>query len=569
MSDMKTGNHNVDSLDDDDIPTDTVDNLDVSHIASIVKRFPLPSYVWKRKGDNFVLAYINDAATEVSDGRITHFHSDLLSDYFGPEHQMTRDITDCWNQKKDIQRDTDFQFTPDSANVHLTISYSYIPPDSVLMCTSDITEKAHLSGRLRETEQLYRSLIDGMSEAVVAVDIKGAILFINSGAERLFGYTSDELIGNDVEMLLPIDVRMIHSNHRKRFLDNPATRLMGQGRELFARHKDGHIIPVEIGLNISEFSNETIVIALISDITYRKNLETALSESTERWRFALEGSNQGVWDWNVETGEVYFSQQWKAMIGFGDDDAIHTREEWIQRVHPDDMGDWLEDVERHFRGESPIIINEHRIRHSDGSYLWIVERGKMMSQTQDGEPLRIVGTHIDITERKRAQEMLEKAARTDMLTGLSSRMDFNEHFDTELSRYSRTYHPFSLVLSDIDHFKKVNDTYGHDCGDYVLTRIADIMRNSTRKQDVVGRWGGEEIILLLPETDSRQAGLLAEKIREIIASTRFVHKGNDFSVTMSFGVSMFTKEMTKESLIKTADNKLYQAKAAGRNKVIV
>lgn len=121
------------------------------------------------------------------------------------------------------------------------------------------------------------------------------------------------------------------------------------------------------------------------------------------WIYAMEGNLDGVWDWNAYTNEVYFSTRWKAMLGFADDEISNSLEEWDKRLHPDDREAVYQDLNDHLEGRSPFYHNEHRLLCKDGSYLWILDRGKIFSWTEDGKPLRIVGTHTDIHIRKCAE----------------------------------------------------------------------------------------------------------------------------------------------------------------------
>ncbi len=133
-----------------------------------------------------------------------------------------------------------------------------------------------------------------------------------------------------------------------------------------------------------------------------------MRESEERWHFALEGSGDGIWDWNIKTNEIYFSNQWKRMLGFEPGEMENKFSEWEKRVHPDDLQTALDDIQRHKVGETPLYLNEHRLMHKDGLYRWILDRGKIISHDEEGNPLRFIGTHSDITKRKNDEQELEK-----------------------------------------------------------------------------------------------------------------------------------------------------------------
>lgn len=155
---------------------------------------------------------------------------------------------------------------------------------------------------------------------------------------------------------------------------------------------------------------------MVDDVSYAlDNLENdrqralavaELQASEARWQFALEGGEHGVWEWNIQTNTVYFSPQWKAMLGYADAEIGDALNEWQSRVHPDDLQPTLQTIERHLRDETPVYISEHRLRCRDGSYKWILDRGKVMSRSEDGKPLLVIGTHTDITTRREAESRL-------------------------------------------------------------------------------------------------------------------------------------------------------------------
>jgi len=187
----------------------------------------------------------------------------------------------------------------------------------------------------------------------------------------------------------------------------------------------------------------------------------------------------------------------------------------------------------------------------------------------------IVSTYFAITNIKTSRKLknaynkLEQIAKTDPLTNLSNRRDMIEKIMHEQTRFSRNGNPFVLVMSDIDDFKKVNDDNGHDCGDFILETLADQMRSSVRKQDIIGRWGGEEFLMLLPETEIDGGVSLAEKIRKDIEVTSYVFNKKELNITMTFGVSVYDRPMNIDQCIKMADEALYEGKKKGKNCVVM
>lgn len=142
---------------------------------------------------------------------------------------------------------------------------------------------------------------------------------------------------------------------------------------------------------------------IFSNAVERRRAEAELRKSEERWQFALEGAGDGVWDWDAVTNQVYFSKQWKAMLGYAENEIGNTLDEWKNRVHPDDMEDVMADLDRHFSGETAVYQNKHRVLCKNGTYKWILDRGKVIAWTQDGKPKRVIGTHSDISAQKDAE----------------------------------------------------------------------------------------------------------------------------------------------------------------------
>ncbi len=205
------------------------------------------------------------------------------------------------------------------------------------------------------------------------------------------------------------------------------------------------------------------------------------------------------------------------------------------------------------------------------------EYGKLLKQTikitriGDSNQRKLFLANEKIEEQKKelsiAYQKMELLAKTDPLTQLSNRRDFLEKFQQEIIRFERSGKPFSVILSDIDDFKTVNDRYGHDCGDFVLVNTAKILKSMIRKQDYVGRWGGEEFILLLPETPWSGGVKVAEGIRKRIETENFSYKGHRLSITITCGVCVYNRGMDIDTCVKGADEALYSGKHQGKNRV--
>jgi diguanylate cyclase (GGDEF)-like protein/PAS domain S-box-containing protein len=203
---------------------------------------------------------------------------------------------------------------------------------------------------------------------------------------------------------------------------------------------------------------------------------------------------------------------------------------------------------------------EIKNQRKDGSYYWVYSTISPVFDDQ-GDIIEYTAIRQDITDKKKVEEL----SITDQLTKLYNRVKLEEVFLNELQRANRYQNHFSMMILDIDYFKSVNDTYGHDIGDETLKDVAKILKNSVREIDTIGRWGGEEFIVITPETGIDECMILAQKIRKNIENYTFNVVGKK---TSSFGVTEFIKGDTQESMVKRADTGLYKAKESGRNCVI-
>jgi diguanylate cyclase (GGDEF)-like protein len=237
-------------------------------------------------------------------------------------------------------------------------------------------------------------------------------------------------------------------------------------------------------------------------------------------------------------------------------------------IYPDDLSITLETIDEQIH-KGGQFITESRHRKVDGNWLWIQCRGQVVEKDLQNKPVRVMGTHTDITVRKKAELDLLEMATVDSLTGLANRRAFIEQVDREITRVRRTANHASVLMIDIDYFKKINDQYGHAAGDAVLKELAELFRLRLRKSDVAGRLGGEEFAVLLPVTGIEGALIVAEHLRQKIAELGVKLEDKILNVTISIGVAEIDAiDSDSKIVLAHADYALYQAKQDGRNKVL-
>ena len=315
------------------------------------------------------------------------------------------------------------------------------------------------------------------------------------------------------------------------------------------------------------------IVGLDLDITERRTTEDALIQSEqslriseERLALALDSGSDGMWDWNVSTGEVWYSDRLQLMLGYEPGEITPHISSCENLLHPDDLSYAKARFSEHSEGRAEFYVSEHRMRAKGRGYTWILSRGRIVSRDVNGEPLRVVGTHIDIAERKAAEQRVAYMARHDALTGLSNRTVFYEHLAMKLVEVRRDGGHVALLCLDLDRFKSVNDTLGHPAGDELLCRIADRLLAAVRECDVVVRLGGDEFAIIVPCVNHpRVARKLAQRVIDAVGQPLNL-AGRLVTVGVSIGIALApTDGDAPEVLFKNADLALNRTKFASRN----
>ena len=310
--------------------------------------------------------------------------------------------------------------------------------------------------------------------------------------------------------------------------------------------------------------SERELLATLEMALHRYALDRQLKESEQRLTLALWGADLGMWDWDARSDTVVYNERWAEMLGYRLDEIARHPRSWETRIHPDDLAAAHDAFNAHLENRTAYFEIEHRLRHKDGHYVWVLSKGKVIERDPQGKPLRACGTHLDITQQKQQEEQWRQLAATDPLTGAFNRRYFLNLIEPEISRAQRYARPLTLIMFDIDHFKQVNDDYGHEQGDEVLKTITVRVRLRLRHSDVFVRWGGEEFLILAVETALQPAVALAETLWAALRDAPFPGIG---LVTASFGVTEYQSGETLDRWLRRVDDLMYQAKTTGRDRI--
>ena len=302
-----------------------------------------------------------------------------------------------------------------------------------------------------------------------------------------------------------------------------------------------------------------VVGVLISLSTLAAKLEAA-DTWRERAGFALDAARDGVWDWDTETDDVYYSPRYVAMLGYGPDYTPKTVAFWYKSIHPDDLEKTLlqqfQYINSPERGD--IFESTYRFRTADGSHRWILSRGKVVARNADGKAKRVVGLHTDVTDLRTIQENLTELINHDSLTNLYSRLYFEQAF----KNISPKDQPVSILYADVDTLKAVNDSLGHDAGDRLLVTAAELLRSVVRTSDITARIGGDEFAVIMHHCSSQTADAVIAKLKDLQRQRN--NDPENMPVFLSLGAAGTNQGLSLDVLLHKADQAMLQQKELNR-----
>jgi diguanylate cyclase (GGDEF)-like protein/PAS domain S-box-containing protein len=455
---------------------------------------------------------------------------------------------------------------------------------------TDVTDRKQAEETLERLRHRHELILNSAGEGIYGVDLQGNATFVNPAAARMVGWDVAELLGQPINaMVRRSALYLVHSaadtpdtvntantantTNTANIDECPTPVTLAEAAvssgdvDMFWR-KDGTSFPAEyISTPIWENGQLVGTVVTFQDITERQCNEEALRESEERYALAVQGANDGIWDWNLKTGKVYFSPRWKAMLGYAEHEIDNSLDEWFERVHPEDLYWVKREVTAHLDGLTPHFESEHRMLHRDGEYRWMLSRG-LAVRDLEGRATRMAGSQTDVTGWKRAEEKLVHDALHDTLTDLPNRVLLMERLRhaVQLSQRSNEF-LFAVLFIDLDRFKVINDSLGHMLGDQLLIAIAQRLSKCLRPSDTVARLGGDEFVILLEDVkDTNSVIVVADRIQREL-TLPFNLEGHEIFTAASLGIAFSTTGYNRpEDLLRDADTAMYRAKAQGRSR---
>lgn len=407
---------------------------------------------------------------------------------------------------------------------------------------------------VQDHELFYRTAVETCPDGYWMTDMQGNLMEVNEAYVRYSGYSREELLGMSISRLEAKEDAEAVAAHLKKVISEGCDHFVSRHRA-----KNGRIWDVEVSTSFSPMCGGRLFV-FIKDITARKMAERELQLT----KFAMDHARVEIYWLDKDARLHYVNRQACETLGYTFRELTRLTVPDLDPLFPVDK--WQEHWQTLRRDKMQSFETLHK--RKDGS-VFPVE--VVANYVKFGEYEYNVAFSRDISERKEYERKLEEQAHTDFLTGLTSRRYFCDLVEAELLRAERYGSPLSILLLDVDHFKQVNDTYGHKTGDAVLRKVADVCRETLREVDIVSRWGGEEFAILLPETPSERAAEVAERLRGALASAQIrLEDGEPIGCTVSIGcASQLSKVHDLDAIIAFADTALYEAKRTGRNRVCV
>ncbi len=458
---------------------------------------------------------------------------------------------------------------------------------------------SYLKKRLNTQQKLSNSIVENAKTMIIICSSDGKIVMFNKYAQDVTGYSTEEVEGHRIG-----EICFLHQNtglgnvinetvKNKTVIHNYDTCLVS---------KDGRNVYTLWNIDvINDIENQPIYTAALGmDITDRKNAESKLAESyqeleslygeivtkeielklqfddlntrdnelrcsEERYRLAVEGVNDGIWDWDGRDGRLFLSNQSKIILGVCSDEEYLTIEKWFDVIEKEDLDIFIRSLNKYItEPQKQHFQIEYRIR-AENSVKWVRTRG-MAIWDEDDIPIRVAGSITDITEQRQADEKIHKLAYYDAMTGLPNRSLLNDRFTIAAASAQRKGRKVAVFFLDLDNFKTINDTIGHTYGDQLLLKVGEQLMLRMRKSDTLARLGGDEFIMLQANVGSMdEVYRLAVRMLEIFKKP-WVLDDREFYVTASIGISIYPNDGSNlQELMKNADTAMYRAKENGKN----
>ncbi len=438
--------------------------------------------------------------------------------------------------------------------------------DDILIRLEREFEKKDLLAKIKENEEKLRAITETANDAIIMINSRGEATFWNKAAERIFGYTEKEILGKNLhEILVPEMYQKAYSKNFHTFALTGAGPAIDTTTELFALNSKGEEFPIELSLSSVKLDNEWHAVGIVKDISRRWLAEKTLQENEAQYRQFIEGTDNLVCQ--VDTRGKFTFVNHMSHPFFGLEPRKCLGRSLFDFIHDDDRQSTEAAFNDIFQGRRERITLENRIVNNFGEthdMLWTINH----HCDENSEIIAVNSTARDITERKESEKQIWKLANFDILTGLPNRALFMERLSQAIFQSTRTGKLLCLMFIDLDNFKNVNDSLGHQAGDELLVEVAHRLQYCLRKTDTIARLGGDEFTVILTNiAQQSDVDPVIDQLLQSLARPFILGQDNKIHITASIGVTFCPDDATDEqTLMRHADTAMYRAKGSGKNR---
>lgn len=472
------------------------------------------------------------------------------------------------SERRETQSDyVDFTEPAEQRIKHLTDEFLRLEQ----LLEDEIQTRQAAENTLRQEKEFSDAAIQSLPGAFYMFDAEGRMVRWNESFAAFTGYAP-----SDLQQMRALD--FVHESDRPA-VSNAIRRIFHDGLETsLEAHmltRTGDSIPYSFHGRPLDIAGKRFCLGVGRDITERKKAELEINRAKQRLDLALSGSNLAIWDWDLVANQVYFSDGWAQTLDSRPTDKpgeVFSGDEVLTWNHPDDAERFRAALLAAAKGETADFECEYRVPGPDGNWVWMQSRGKVAERNAAGRAMRMTGTTSNVTERKIAEDRVEFLATRDPLTGLPNRMLLNDRLEQGVANAARKKSRLAFMFIDLDRFKTINDSLGHDVGDELLKRVAARLSACVRATDTVARLGGDEFAVILEnlptgndEEDQEGAQNVADKMIASLAAPIMIN-GQHLTTSCSIGIGIYPSDgHDPQTLMKHADVAMYDAKAKGRN----
>jgi diguanylate cyclase (GGDEF)-like protein/PAS domain S-box-containing protein len=423
-----------------------------------------------------------------------------------------------------------------------------------------------LDDELRKSEARYRTVLDAAFDAIVTITPDGIVRWFNRGAERIFGYRAEEVVGQPVTLLMPERYRELCVAGLRSYLRTGEARVVGGTTELVGLRKDGSEFPIEMSLGETHEDGERLFTGIIRDVTERKRFEDALERLSRQHKMVLEAAGEGIFGLDLHGNVTFVNPAASDMMGWSTQDLLgRPMHNLVHHTKPDGTPYPSEEcpIYAAFTTGTTHSRDDEVFWRKDGTSFPVEYTSNPIFE--DGGIVGAVVTFRNITERKALKEQLQHQAFHDPLTGLPNRALFMDRLERALTRANRRGNKVAVLFMDLDNFKIINDSLGHKAGDQLLVAVAERLKTCLRSEDTAARLGGDEFTVLVEDVTSvGEVVQIAKRIAEVLQPP-FPLGEQEVFATVSTGIALnSTAQEQPADLLRHADLAMYRAKHRGK-----